>query len=312
MNPKISVIVPAWNEEKHIAECLGSILSQTYKNLEIIIVDDGSMDGTIAVAGQIAGKDKRIKIICLEKSGTSVVRNTGLGAATGDLIHFADADDKLANADFYERIVAAAAVRQLPPCGGVGSLLPVGGIRNDCRNTPHRPANSRAAPASVGATKHPARGESGLPDIFVACAIDEKRPARPMVDYKRLKFYTGRQAKINASMVARRPAVWRFIYRREFLLENNLQFELGRVTSQDVMFTIPAIFYARSVVTVPGAYYWYRRNPDGAMRDPARLRAREENKKIIWDRAVRFAVDNGFFLGFRRSFWKWAKLKFFK
>ena len=78
------------------------------------------------------------------------------------------------------------------------------------------------------------------------------------------------------------------------------------------MFALSAVYYANKIVTVPGAFYWYRRNPDGAMRDSARAAARKQNKEIIWDRAVRFAVQHGFFLGFRRGFWKWVKLKFFK
>jgi hypothetical protein len=77
------------------------------------------------------------------------------------------------------------------------------------------------------------------------------------------------------------------------------------------MFSIPAMYYARAVATVPGAFYWYRRAPMGAMRDPGRTVAREKNKEVVWNRAVRFAVDNGFFLGFRRSFWKWIKAVLF-
>jgi hypothetical protein len=106
--------------------------------------------------------------------------------------------------------------------------------------------------------------------------------------------------------------VWRFVFRREFLTERGLRFEPGRVTSQDVMFSIPAVFYARAIATVPGAFYWYRRTPTGAMRDPARESERMENKRIVWERAVRFAIRHHFFLGFRRSFWKWAKLRFFE
>lgn len=147
-------------------------------------------------------------------------------------------------------------------------------------------------------------------DIAVVGMIDEKHGDKPTLDYARQKIYTRPNAKIKASQVARRPAVWRFIYRAQFLKEHNLEFEPGRVTSQDVMFTIPAMYYARKIVTVPGAYYWYRRAPLGAMRDPARAAAREVNKRVVWNRAVEFAVRHKFFLGFRRSFWTWVKLRF--
>jgi hypothetical protein len=155
-------------------------------------------------------------------------------------------------------------------------------------------------------------GSASLPknniDIFVVGLIDEKYGDKPVEKFTKAKIYCGKQEKIRVSKVARRPAVWRFIFRREFLIAQGLRFEPGRITSQDVMFTIPAVFYARAIATTPGVFYWYRRAPMGAMRNPARSAARAQNKEIVWNRAVQFAVDKGFFLGFRRSFWKWLKL----
>ena len=89
---KVSVIIPVHNSEKYISECINSVINQTYKNLEIIIIDDKSIDNSINIIKSI--KDKRIKIIELEtNSGAAVARNKGIKAATGDYICFLDSDD---------------------------------------------------------------------------------------------------------------------------------------------------------------------------------------------------------------------------
>src|SRR5574344_1036386 len=99
--PKISVIIPMRDTEKYIAECLDSIMSQTYPNLEIIVVDDGSTDNSVLIA-----KSYKVKVIQQKKMGVSVARNTGIDMATGEYLHFIDADDKLLNKDFYENVMA--------------------------------------------------------------------------------------------------------------------------------------------------------------------------------------------------------------
>jgi teichuronic acid biosynthesis glycosyltransferase TuaG len=89
---KVSVIIPTYNSEKYLKECLSSVINQTYKNLEIIIVDDKSIDNTIKIIKKI--KDKRIKLIELEKnSGVAIARNKGIEISTGDYICFLDSDD---------------------------------------------------------------------------------------------------------------------------------------------------------------------------------------------------------------------------
>lgn len=103
---KISVIIPVYNVEKFLSQCLGSLTSQTYHNLEILIVDDGSTDRSSAIYQKYASTDNRIKIIKQDNSGVSVARNTGLKFATGDWVHFVDSDDYL-DVDFYEKMMSA-------------------------------------------------------------------------------------------------------------------------------------------------------------------------------------------------------------
>ena len=89
----ISIIVPVYNSELYINRCLDSLLKQTYKNIEIIIVDDGSKDNSLQLIKDYANKDSRIKIYTQSNQGPSVARNTGLDNATGKYIMFVDADD---------------------------------------------------------------------------------------------------------------------------------------------------------------------------------------------------------------------------
>ena len=98
---KISVIVPVYNAGKYFNNCIQSIVDQTYKDLEIIIVDDGSTDGTSDSCDAWAEKDSRIKVIHKENGGAASARNTGLDNATGDYIGFIDADDYI-DSDMYE------------------------------------------------------------------------------------------------------------------------------------------------------------------------------------------------------------------
>lgn len=93
MKDKISVIVPIYNAEKYLRECLDSLINQTYTNLEIILVNDGSKDNSYEIAKEYALKDERIKLYTKENGGLSDARNFGLERATGRFIGFTDNDD---------------------------------------------------------------------------------------------------------------------------------------------------------------------------------------------------------------------------
>ncbi|HFI0425468.1 TPA: glycosyltransferase family 2 protein [Streptococcus suis] len=104
MSPLISIIIPIYNVENYLSRCLDSVVNQTYPNLEIILVNDGTPDGSVAIAEAYQEKDKRIKLIHQENAGLSEARNTGLSAATGDYIAFLDSDDWL-ELDAYEYLL---------------------------------------------------------------------------------------------------------------------------------------------------------------------------------------------------------------
>lgn len=99
----ISVIVPIYKVEKYLEQCIDSILKQTYKNLEIILVDDGSPDNCGKICDNYAEKDNRIKVIHKKNGGLSSARNAGLDIATGEYISFIDSDDYVAE-NFIETL----------------------------------------------------------------------------------------------------------------------------------------------------------------------------------------------------------------
>ena len=101
---KISVIVPVYNTDKYLDKCLESIIHQTYQNLEIICVDDGSTDGSAAILHKYADTDNRIIVISQNNQGIAYARDTGLQAATGDWITYVDSDDWL-SPDMYKKMI---------------------------------------------------------------------------------------------------------------------------------------------------------------------------------------------------------------
>lgn len=107
MQPQISIIIPVYNVEHYLRQCIDSVLAQTYTNLEIILVDDGSPDTSPAICDEYAAKDERIIVIHKKNGGLSSARNAGLDVATGDFIYFLDSDDYIGDttiSSLYEHI----------------------------------------------------------------------------------------------------------------------------------------------------------------------------------------------------------------
>lgn len=145
MNSLISIIIPVYNVEKYLSRCLESVINQTYKNIEIILVDDGSPDNCGIICDEYASKDDRIIVIHKSNAGVSCARNDGIEAAKGDYICFVDSDDYISpgyiktlymalienNADIvtcdYYRCVENKLVEE------VSTEFPFAVIHNDCQ-----------------------------------------------------------------------------------------------------------------------------------------------------------------------------------
>ena len=123
----ISIVIPAYNAAATVGRCLDSLLAQTYRDFELIVVDDGSTDSTAQIISAYAERDSRIRLIRQENAGVSAARNVGLDAARGDLIGFTDSDDAI-SPEFLEALLSLYAPGVLPVADiersdGDGSVL---------------------------------------------------------------------------------------------------------------------------------------------------------------------------------------------
>ncbi len=113
LNHLISVIVPVYNTEPFLPRCLDSIIGQTYRNLQIILVDDGSRDRCGKICDEYARKDERVEVIHQQNSGVVTARNAGLSLAKGDYLAFVDSDDWI-EPDMYEKLIVLASASPFP------------------------------------------------------------------------------------------------------------------------------------------------------------------------------------------------------
>lgn len=121
---KISVIVPVYNVEKFIVKCTNSILNQTYANIELVLVDDGSTDMSGKICDNIAESDSRVKVVHKENGGLSSARNVGINVATGDFYGFVDSDDYI-ELTMYEILLNAInrTGKDIATCGRVVNVF---------------------------------------------------------------------------------------------------------------------------------------------------------------------------------------------
>ena len=134
--PLISLIIPVYNIEPYVRRCLDSAIAQTYRNIEIIVVDDGSTDGSPALCDLYATKDSRLKVIHRRNGGLSAARNSGLDICRCEYISFVDGDDCV-RADYAQRLYAASAAQD--------ALMSAGGY--DSFETDAAPADSALFPS---------------------------------------------------------------------------------------------------------------------------------------------------------------------
>ena len=182
--PRISVIVPAYNAAPFLETCVRSILGQDFSDLELLLVDDGSTDGTGALCDRLAETDPRIRVIHQENAGVSAARNRGVREATGELIAFVDADDWLERSAYGEMIRAMDAAGADCAVCGYDLVWPDG---------------SRQPFASP------------LPNgVFSTDAVNDALVLPLLGD------------RISATLVL--GTVWRYLFRRSVILEHDIRF----------------------------------------------------------------------------------------
>ena len=235
---KISVIVPVYNVEKFLAQCLESLVLQTYKNLEIIIVDDGSSDNSYKIYKKYAKSDSRIQIIKQKNAGVSAARNTGLASATGEYVHFIDSDDYI-DIDYYEKMLKAS--------------------------------------------------RSMSPDIIAGGVVSQNAPLYNIVYDSKCVLKTSTE-KFLITNALNNCTVWRYLFKRDFLIKNKLTFVTGRIF-EDMLFTPNAILLANYIVTVPDAKYYYVFN-EGSLLNKKYTANHEAQYAYAEQRLNQFISDN--------------------
>ena len=155
--PSISIIVPVYNVEPYLRRCVNSIINQTYKNLDIILVDDGSTDHSGEICDEYAAKDNRIKVIHRENGGLSAARNTGLSISKGEYVYFVDSDDYI-EIETCEIALNCAIKHQADiVCFGYREIYPSGQVKTFVMGS----SGIMKKPAIIGAL---VLGERGLRD----------------------------------------------------------------------------------------------------------------------------------------------------
>lgn len=105
--PKVSIIIPVYNNEKYVEKCIRSVMNQTFRDLEILVIDDGSTDKSGEILDHLAAEDKRIRLFHQENSGVAAARNKGLDSATGEYLTFVDGDDYI-TPEYIEKLHTCA------------------------------------------------------------------------------------------------------------------------------------------------------------------------------------------------------------
>lgn len=226
MGEILSVVIPVYKVEPYLRQCLDSIVNQTYKDLEIILVDDGSPDGCGAICDAYAAKDDRIIVIHKENAGLSAARNDGIRRATGEWIAFVDSDDWLAR-EYYEKMFSALGRKNVDVFCAGGYFLEEDG---DSKIVHHSVDWEHAD----WAYDHP---QSLLPDVLLQRRDKNHRPG------------------VSLCMP------WDKIYRTSFLKEHQLIYDESIKACEDVLFNFKVFYMASKVGGCACIGYHYRQVP---------------------------------------------------
>lgn len=225
--PLISVIIPVYNVEQYLSQCLGSVINQTYPNLEIICVNDASSDGSLEILNQFAENDQRVRVIGKQNEGVSRARNVGLQSANGEYVMFVDADDWI-ETDTCEKALVAMYDNEADVI--MWSYV-----------------------SEYGASNSP---KTIFPDN---CVFERQEILNRL--HRRFIGIVGEELEHPELADAICP-VWGKLYKRSLIVQSGAAFidlaEIG--TYEDGMFNLETFFYANKVVYLNQCLYHYRRS----------------------------------------------------
>ena len=224
MNPKVSIIIPIYNTEKYLRQCVDAVLRQTLQDIEVILVDDASPDNCPRICDEYARKDSRVKVIHKPNEGQGFARNSGLKLASGDFVAFLDSDD-FVDADtcrfLYEKADSA----------NYDAVF-------------YKFVNFREG-------QNPSSSFAETDEVFTR----EKLPALAL-DMMASKPEEKPDRRIECSACTA-------FYRRSVIVDNHLAFHSEReLVSEDMIFNIDFLSHAENAAFNPSVMYFYRMNPN--------------------------------------------------
>jgi glycosyltransferase EpsH len=220
-NQLLSVIVPIYNGEKYLNECIESIVNQTYKNLEILCINDGSTDRSLEILQKWQNRDNRIKVYSQDNSGVATARNVGIREARGEFVSFVDCDD----------MIACNAIELLYKYGEMFDIS-IGKATHDIMNIPSDVSRLEVEPYKL--------------KLII---LNYKKYNGKFLD-KNFSFEDQWGAAISCGR----------LYRREMLVANNILYPKSVVLGEDVVFNLMAYTYAQKCVLIDKPIYYYRPN----------------------------------------------------
>ena len=234
----VSIIVPVYNAQSHLSRCLESICGQEYKNLELIVINDGSKDKSLPVCEEFRKKDSRILLVDKANSGVSDTRNLGLKLAGGKYVQFVDSDDYIAP-DYTARLVEAAEKTGADLVISPYTMVIPAGV-----SKPEQVLEKIQDDLGV---MHVARPPENREYGFLPEGVYDKDTfARRLMDKPASYFYS---------------VLWNKLYRRDILTRHDIRFTSEMRWAEDLVFNMQYIQYAEVFASIPQPGYYYVQNP---------------------------------------------------
>lgn len=224
--PKVSVVVPIYNVEQYLCQCIDSIRAQTMRDIEIICVDDGSTDSSVEIVDWYAGADDRIKVVHKDNAGYGAAMNAGIKLATGEYIGIVESDDRIAP-EMYAALYKAAKDNGLDF------------VKSDAYYWFEKINYQKRV------------NENALDALYNQILGDNERNLF-------FDFFMN---------------IWTGIYKKEFLFQNSIFFnESPGASYQDNGFWMQTCFYAKRVMWLNEAFYYYRQdNPNASVKSSSKM-----------------------------------------
>ncbi len=229
--PKVSIIVPVYNAEKYIERCINSLRNQTLKEIEIILVDDSSVDSSLEICNKMANEDSRIKVIHKVNEGAGLARNAALEVATGKYIGFADSDDYV-ETNMFESLY--------------------------CKAEQHTSDLVMSGVLFVDGNMFSQKGERERKIYF-----DKDTHFETKESLKNLKLGIVGASPYDLDDSKYGMSIWKNLFKTEVIKKNNIYFKSEReMLSEDALFMIDYISCIKKATGIAEAFYNYCRNDE--------------------------------------------------